>query len=60
MPGESYLVKHSNRDEPETLEVLDLFLCESQRLVLRPGQLYRFRVDPDCEKCKAIEAEGEL
>ena len=32
-------------------EPLEMCLCESHRLILRPGKLYRFRVDPDCEKC---------
>ncbi len=36
--------------------VLDLKLCESQRLVMRPGQVYRFVVDPTCAECQRIAA----
>ena len=32
-------------------EVHELFLCESSRLYLHPGRLYRFTVDPKCAMC---------
>ncbi len=34
--------------------VVEMRLCESSRLVLRPGQLYRFSVDPTCPACVAL------
>jgi hypothetical protein len=40
-------------------EVMELALCESQSLVLRVGQLYRFRPVGDCEKCSAMAYEAE-
>lgn len=40
-----------SREEP-----LEMFLCESDLLILRPDQPYVFRVDHDCEKCREIAA----
>jgi hypothetical protein len=37
--------------------VCDLWYCESQRLVLHPGRLYRFKVDPKCATCTAMKQE---
>ena len=40
-------------------QVVELFLCESRTLVLKPGQLYRFTPDPDCDACQeALEEAG--
>lgn len=27
------------------------FICEPQKLYLRPGNIYKFVVDPNCEDC---------
>jgi len=35
-------------------EVIVLALCESERLVLRPDQLYRFTVMPGCARCAEL------
>ena len=35
--------------------VIEMGLCEVQHIMLRPNQLYRFVVMPDCEKCKALD-----
>ncbi len=35
-------------------EVVDLALCETERLVLRQGQLYRFTALPDCARCQEL------
>ena len=40
------------------MEVVELALCESERLVLKPNQLYIFKVYEDCEACKRIEKAG--
>lgn len=32
-------------------EPLELRLCETGHLFLKPNQLYRFTVDPDCKEC---------
>ena len=32
-------------------EPLEMYLCESHGLILRPGKLYRFRVAPNCDSC---------
>lgn len=37
-------------------EPVELALCESQRLVLREGVLYRFVKVGDCEECAAMSA----
>ncbi len=39
-------------------QVVELYLCESQSLVLKPNTLYWFRVDAKCERCKSIAAES--
>jgi hypothetical protein len=39
-------------------EPLEQWLCESQRLVMRPDQPYLFRVNPTCAACAAV-ARGE-
>jgi hypothetical protein len=41
---------------PQGGEVMDMALCESISVVLREGQLYRFRKVGDCEKCAAMSA----
>lgn len=33
-------------------EPLELRLCEAQRLCLKPNQVYRFTVDPECPACR--------
>jgi hypothetical protein len=41
--------------------VTEMRLCESSRLVLRPGQLYRFSIAPGCDLCRweASAYEGD-
>ena len=38
----------------EEEEVTEMFLCETERLFLRPNQLYRFKVSPDCKRCREL------
>jgi hypothetical protein len=38
--------------------VIEMYVCEINRLVLHTDQLYRFSVDPTCEACKAYVAAG--
>ena len=38
-------------------DVIEMGLCEVPMIGLRPNQLYRFVVMPDCENCKAAAAE---
>jgi hypothetical protein len=40
-------------------EVMEMWYCESRRLVLHPGQLYRFTVDPTCPSCVRWGAEHD-
>jgi hypothetical protein len=37
---------------------LELFLCETQFLILKPNITYRFNVDKNCQKCKFLERYG--
>jgi hypothetical protein len=39
---------------------LEMFLCESERLVLRPDQPYIFRVDKTCSACVRIANDGRI
>jgi len=36
-------------------DVMELCLCESSKLVLKPDKLYRFVVDRECSDCLAME-----
>lgn len=38
---------------------LELRLCESRMLILKPNQPYIFTVDPTCPMCVKIEREGK-
>lgn len=38
--------------------VTEMRVCEIAHLILRPGQLYRFTVDPNCDKCLAYFGDG--
>ncbi len=35
-------------------EIVDMNLCEQKHLLLKPGRLYRFSVDENCEQCKVL------
>lgn len=40
-------------------DVIELALCESEKLILKPNQLYFFRIHPDCLRCKELEKANE-
>lgn len=47
----------------ENERINELALCESSRLGLRPNELYRFYVLPNCDTCKTeakLTANGEV
>lgn len=48
------------RPLPTLSDTCELALCESQKLILRPGVFYLFRVFEDCADCKRIAVEGAL
>jgi hypothetical protein len=35
---------------------IELYLCEINRLILHPDQLYIFRKHPDCKECAKYES----
>jgi len=37
-------------------EIIELRLCETERLILRPNVLYRFTVASDCPRCTELGA----
>ena len=39
-------------------EPLEMMLCDTERLVLKPGVVYRFMVAPGCDDCERIQADG--
>lgn len=41
-------------------EVIELKLCESRNLCLKPNKLYKFTVDPSCKLCVQFAKESEL
>lgn len=43
---------------PEIESPLEMYLCEQNMVILKPNQLYIFRVAPDCDKCKLLEKLG--
>lgn len=62
--GDAYNRLHRFAEEVERVAtddkpIHDLWMCEQDMVVLRPGLLYRFSVNPDCEKCKALNAPYE-
>ena len=46
-------------DTPAPQSALELKLCETEQLFLKPDVLYRFSVDPDCERCREIARIGD-
>jgi hypothetical protein len=40
--------------QPQPEEVMDMALCEAGHVVLRVGQLYRFKPVGDCKECAAL------
>ena len=39
-------------------EVVEMRLCEQEHVILKPGVLYFFTVDKDCENCVNLERIG--
>lgn len=37
-------------------EIVELMLCETERLALKPDVIYRFKVDQNCESCCRLAA----
>lgn len=52
------LLAESEASPPNELEITELRLCESSRLILCPDRLYRFTVDLECKLCLAMEEAG--
>jgi hypothetical protein len=42
------------------IHINEFMLCESRRLALKPGQLYHFTVDNNCEECKKCAEDAKL
>ena len=40
--------------------IQELMYCESIRLYLKPGTLYRFTVDPNCGRCTILGKHAEF
>ena len=38
------------------MPVIELWLCETEQLVLKPRVLYHFTVDETCKRCKELDA----
>jgi len=38
----------------DSYEVIEMNICEVEHIVLRANKLYRFLIDPNCEKCKKM------
>jgi len=43
----------------ETDGVVELALCETEMVILKPDQLYRFVVVPGCERCAKLQEMGK-
>lgn len=48
-----YIPHSGNASEAET--VIELCLCESERLILKANTFYRFTVDETCDRCKELD-----
>lgn len=42
--------------KPTAEPPFEMLLCETDRIILKPNQLYIFRVDPDCKRCNELAA----
>lgn len=42
----------------EAAPTTEMYLCETEFLVLHPDQLYLFRVEPDCQRCEELARAG--
>lgn len=45
---------------PTLPEIVELKLCEQDRIILRPDVLYRFSVDENCAECRRLRDAGSL
>lgn len=50
------VVSEINGLKAELSDVVEMWLCEVPHLFLRPDQLYRFGVDPNCQACVSAAA----
>lgn len=41
------------------MRICEMYLCEAKRLSLKPGTLYRFSVEPGCQRCTDAERAAE-
>lgn len=46
--------------EIEEKDICELALCETRHIYLKPNQLYRFVIIPDCKECERLAKEAEL
>lgn len=40
-------------------DVLEMGLCETEHVLLKPNRTYRFVVMPDCDRCKELADRSE-
>lgn len=57
--GERGILQRTKQVGHNMDDVLEMFLCETERVILKPNQLYRFNVDPNCDRCKYLAKEGD-
>ena len=55
----SALMRIAATDLDERGRVVEMFLCESRRVTLKPWTLYRFKVNPMCQECVRLAEEAE-
>jgi len=48
-------VENQSRENQSREPVITMFLCETEALVLKANQLYKFVVHPDCPLCTRLE-----
>lgn len=58
---DSYAKRHGHDPQFVTPSpVVELAMCEQEHLVLKPDQLYVFRVMPGCARCEALAVRSDL
>lgn len=54
--GENSLTSRMIREiyEDNNPQITEMFLCETQNVILKPNVLYRFDLHEDCAECKTL------
>jgi chromosome segregation ATPase len=52
--------RYQRENEELRRDITEMFICETEHLLLRVGQTYRFKVDPKCKRCVEMDKESAM